>query len=158
MYKVLSFALLLVASLLLAQEKQLPAANLQSPVIVARERLVNQTAPIPTTTIFTPRQTGLYRLSVYMTMSRVGTAFWGFNFNWSDDGGAESSSMTGSTLISEHKKAPPNAYAYSDFTLQPGAVVTFEAIANVPVTYSVTQTGSASDDIYSLYYTIERLE
>src|SRR5260370_28594260 len=64
------------------------------PAIVARGKLTNQTAPIPSTTIFTPTQTGLYRLSVYATISKAdptGGSFWTLSPSWTDDGGNETS-------------------------------------------------------------------
>jgi hypothetical protein len=38
-------------------------STLVGPVIVAKVNLTNQTSTIPQTVIFTPKQTGLYRLS-----------------------------------------------------------------------------------------------
>jgi hypothetical protein len=45
------------------------------PVIVARVALTNQTAPIPPTTIVTPKQARLYRVSYYLDCG-------GQNLNW----------------------------------------------------------------------------
>src|SRR6266849_1999381 len=63
-----------------------------SPPILAKAKLPNQTAAIPTTTLFTPTQDGLYRLTVYMTQVVTvpsSSANWNFNVNWSDDAGQE---------------------------------------------------------------------
>jgi hypothetical protein len=58
---------------------------------VAKAKLVNQTAPIPTTTIFTPTQAGLYRLSVYATVtvgvSDCNNTYWVYSSQWTDDSG-----------------------------------------------------------------------
>jgi hypothetical protein len=65
MYKKLSIALLIVAFGLVAiRATGIPASTPTSPTIVVKRRLVNQTAPIATTTIFTPAHDGVYRLSL----------------------------------------------------------------------------------------------
>jgi hypothetical protein len=48
-----------------------PIKTFSYPVVVATGRLVNQTAPIQPTTILTPNQDGIYRLSVYGTLTRA---------------------------------------------------------------------------------------
>src|SRR5258706_4889680 len=68
MFKTLCVAVLLLSTFALTQARNSTVGPV-SPPIVARGKLLNQTAPIPTTTIFTPTQTGLYRLSVYGTVT-----------------------------------------------------------------------------------------
>src|SRR5258706_2567445 len=68
MFKSLCVAVLLLSTFALPQARNSTVGPV-SPPIVARGKLLNQTAPIPTTTIFTPTQTGLYRLSVYGTVT-----------------------------------------------------------------------------------------
>jgi hypothetical protein len=125
-----------------------------SPLIVAKGKLVNQTAPIPITTIFTPSQTGLYRLSLYMTTTkRAPLQAWNFNLFWTDDAGAE----TDYVLIAQGG-SPPYAYGTNPYYgTWPGQVITFEAVAGTPVNYSVIQTGPG-DSAYSEYYVVEQLE
>jgi hypothetical protein len=156
MYKTLCVAVLLLPTLVLAQgSKSASAGTFSSPQIVAKGKLPNQTAPIPTTTIFTPVQTGLYRLSVYATILKTAAnsnAYWDYSFNWTDDEGAESQSgfLIGYDTV------------FGQFYYQggsPGAPsMPFEAKAGTPITYDVQQYNGTDDSVYSLYYTLERLE
>jgi hypothetical protein len=97
MYKTLC-AVVLLSTFVLAQGSKststpTPANSFSLPLIVAKGKLVNRTTTVPMTTIFTPTQTGLYRLSVYMTTAihnASSTQDWEYNVSWSDDAGAES--------------------------------------------------------------------
>jgi hypothetical protein len=161
MNKSLCVASLLLATFVFASHGSTPTA-VNLPVIVASGKLANQTAPI-NATIFTPPHTGLYRLSVYITMTKTGGSGWAYNLYWSDDAGAEntfqlSSISSGGMIILNGGSLPPSAFAYNNTVQAPGSVVPFEAIAGVPVTYTVTQNGPPDGSVYSLYYTVERLE
>src|SRR6266516_3545129 len=72
MYKALCVVALLVATIALSSTSKSGAlpAPFPSPLIVAKGRILNQNAPISTTTIFTPTQSGLYRLSLYGTITQ----------------------------------------------------------------------------------------
>jgi hypothetical protein len=163
MYKTLGIAVVLLAAFAFMSGSRSADASPTTPIgpaIVAHGKLVNQTAPINTTTIFTPTHTGLFRLSIYMTCTKTGNSSnWFYNFNWSDDAGAENANVNGGSLIYIHSNyGPPSAYAFNDATYWPGSAVPFEAIAGVPVTYTVTQSGAPDGSAYSLYYVVERLE
>jgi hypothetical protein len=126
------------------------------PAIVARGKLLNQTAPIPTTTIFTPTQTGLYRLSVYATITTsdpISQSAWYFNYSWSDDAGPQ---VAGGILF--QSGASFGEFNNDTSTLDGGQVKAFEAKAGTPITYSMTQAGASDSSAFSLYYTVERLE
>ena len=159
MYKTLCVAVLLLATIVFtsgSKPADASATGLPSPVVVAKGKLFNQTTSITTTTLFTPASTGLYRLTVYATVSSADqSSFQGWNYvlTWADDAGAESSN---NILAVNANATPPNAWGSSTF-LSPGCVSTFEAIANSPVTYSFEQTGPSSTAI-SLYWVVERLE
>jgi hypothetical protein len=125
---------------------------------IAREgRLTNQTAPIPTTTIFTPTQTGLYRLSVYATLTK-------------NDIGSSSNWYVGATYTddSEQQQVLQMQYFYNDslgmgsiqqaLSQLGGPTMTFEAKAGTPIAYNVALLGSPDNSAYSLYYALERLE
>jgi hypothetical protein len=128
-----------------------------SPQIVARGKLLNQNAPIPTTTILTPTQSGLYRLSVYgtVTTSTCSGSYWSLNPEWTDDSGVLGSEN--GVLQSNGDCLGPfvSVVSYDYLT---GATVTFEAKGGTAITYSVSQIGSPDGSAYSLYYTLERLE
>lgn len=135
-----------------------PNTTFTSPLIVAKRRLVNQTAPIPATTIFTPTQSGLYRLSMYATVTQANPATndnWYTHIYWSDDAGAEESNGAGYILSWNSGNTPPSAWAASTGD-QPGLVITFEAVAGMPISYAVT--GVADGSAFSLYYVVERIE
>src|SRR5580700_162222 len=92
MYKTLCAVILLLPIFAIAQDSNPASAPsaFTSPLIVAKARLLNRTAPIPTTTIWTPTQSGLYRLSVYGSVTQlntISTVFWDFQPSWTDDSG-----------------------------------------------------------------------
>jgi hypothetical protein len=135
-----------------------PNASSTSPLILAKRRLVNQTAPIPATTIFTPTQSGLYRLSMYATVTQANPSTndnWYTHIYWSDDAGAEESNAAGDILSWNSGNTPPSAWANSTGD-QPGLVITFEAVAGMPISYAVD--GVADGSAFSLYYVVELLD
>jgi hypothetical protein len=165
MYKTLCVVVFLLPTFAFSQTTKVtnasaPATTFPSPQIVARAKLPHQTAAIPTTTMFTPIQDGLYRLSVYGTLLNTGTTglTWNFNLGWTDDAGAES--IPG--LVSGYDF---NFGAFGQFdgysgNIAPigGPATVFEAKAGQPITYSVTAQGDPDGTAYSLYFTLERLE
>jgi hypothetical protein len=157
MYKALCMAALLAGLLALTGRSSSAApAPFTSPIIVAKGKLVNQTAPIPTTTIFTPAQSGLFRLSVYGTITNgTGTDLtqWNYNPMWTDDSGIPLNAAGMLTSINTHN----GSFQWTNIG-QMGAAITLEAKGGTPITYSVTQSGPLDTSAYSLYYTLERLE
>ncbi len=160
MYKTLCAAVLLFPTLVLAQSSKpaSPPTPFPSPLIVAKGKLVNQTAPIPMTTIFTPNQTGLYRISVYVTLTKSdpsSQSFWNYYVQWTDDAGTEDG-----YLFYEYGNLTGQFYNASYSSGQPlgGISLPFEAQAGQPISYFATQNGPADNSAYSLYYTLERLE
>lgn len=155
MLKHACLAVLLGSSFGVAQTSK-PAA-FTSPQIVAKAKLPNQTAPIPTRTIFTPAQTGLYRLSIYATVVKAdpsSQSYWYVNPAWTDDSGAVS--QAGGVLFLPGTTAGP--FEFDGVALLGGDAFVFEAVAGMPITISVTQGGPSDNSSYSLYYTLERLE
>jgi hypothetical protein len=168
MYKSICAVALLLAAFAFASGSRSADASPttpSSPIIVARGKLLNQTAPIPTTTIVTPTQSGLYRLSIYMflTVPNVNSCgFWRYMLSWSDSAGAEQYGQfyanTGPVLSLSGGQAPPGAWAYNTYNA-PSQVVTFQAVAGSPITYSVVQEQCIGENgTYDLYYALERLE
>jgi hypothetical protein len=125
---------------------------------VAKGKLLNQTAPIATTTIFTPVQTGLYRLSVYATLpvnNEFSTSSWNYNIGWTDD--------TGPQAVQGFLFQQGNVLGqFYNFNFGPnvlgGTTLPFEAKTGTPITHSMTQLGSPDGSAFSLYYVLERLE
>ncbi len=159
MYKALCVVALLLAIFALtsgSKPADASATGLPSPVIVARGKVLNQTLPIPTTTIFTPEQTGLYRLSVYATLTAGAentNSYWSYNPVWTDDSGVLSNA--GGILFSND--GSKGSFDWSNVNTI-GSTIVLEAMAETAITYSVSQYGPPDGSVYSLYYTLERLE
>jgi len=133
MYKVLCVAVLLLATFAFvsgSKPADAAASGLPTPVILARNKLVNQTAPIPLTTIFTPTADGLYRISTDASGAQM------FDFD----------------LIAGYNQqlGQFDEYGYS-------VPLVFEAKAGTPVAYAVTESGPPDNSVYAIYYTVERL-
>ncbi len=160
MYKAICVLAFLVASFALTSGSKIAdasAGGLPSPVIVARAKLANQTAPIPTTTIFTPTQDGLYRISAYATVAKAdpnSQSAWSFGVQWTDDAGA--GQLANGVLFGIGNVS--QAFIWENSFSLGGATVILEAKAGTPITYSMTQCCSPDNSAYSLYYTLERLE
>jgi len=154
MYKSVCVVVVLLAAFAFTSGSRSADASPTTPIgpsIVAHAKLTNQTATIPATTILTPKTTGLYRLSIYQTLTTANPASqscWEIILNWTDDAGAEEAEVN----CDFGSQTPPQAYVYSP------QVLTFEVTAGSPLTYSVAQFGGSDGTAYSLYYTLERLE
>jgi hypothetical protein len=163
LYKNLSIAVLLVAfGFVAARSAGTPAPTLTPPAIVKKVILANQTAPIPTTTIFTPASNGLFRLSVYITQvvpaeKQGSQSNWQYQFNWTDDAGPES--PLAPLMWVGSAQTPPKAWGVPYYSESPGTVTVFEAIAGQPVSFSVNLVDPAGvgGGTYSLYFVVERL-
>jgi hypothetical protein len=112
------------------------ATNTSYPVIVARVSLTNQTAPIPPTTIVTPKQDRLYRVSYYLDCGGKDLD-WIILLHWADANGNE-------TFTSAPCNSPNNPSL---------GVATVRASASSPLRYETT--GVAGH--YDLFFTVERL-
>ncbi len=148
------FTLFAAALVCFAFALPIPASGQTSPLIVASGKMVGQTQGIPKTTLFTPTETGLFRVSVYMCMTKPGSPNrdWIFALNWTDDAGPESDQLADLPMTS----SPPNAYALS-YALPAGFA--FEVVAGQPITFTVdASTGTGSKGAYSIYYTVEQIQ
>jgi hypothetical protein len=86
-----------------------------SPQVVQRVALIGQTGAIPTTTLFTPSQKGLYRISAYMTATNLegGQGSYSWVLNWTDDAGAEIANFY---FLADN--APPLAWGYTGVAIR----------------------------------------
>jgi hypothetical protein len=146
----LMFLLIGTCSLCFAQATT-PTTTTGFPRVVAHVSLTGQSHGIPSTTVFTPTVSGLYRISAYMTLTvpqeQVGD--WILGLGWNDDAGTEST-----TLVEQPVSATP-PFAYE--TNQNMNTFTFWAKTGIPVTYNVTVSGNPTGTQYELFFTIERL-
>ncbi|HWY20989.1 MAG TPA: hypothetical protein VNX26_07190 [Candidatus Acidoferrum sp.] len=164
MYKNLCVAILLFATFVFTSGSKPADASPtgpSSPVIVATVKLTGQTAPISSTTLFTPTATGVYRVSAYMTQVtpvNLLNVFWYLNLRWRDDAGAESAAVETNNPVLQTltSGAPPNAYGFDG--IPPGSTSIIEAKAGQPITYSVVLSAGTSGGTYSLFMVVERLE
>ena len=133
------------------------------PHVVATTTVINQTAAIPTTTIFTPQHSGLYRISSYMATTTPGTldlGYWVLWLGWTDEAGAEIMAP----LELRGVVVAPYAYGFTtsigDANSFPGpgggSSFVVRAIAGTPVTYAVTNGGT--NGTYEVFLVVERLE
>jgi len=154
MYKTLCVAVLLFGTFVLTSGSKPADASPTRPslpVIVATGKLVDQTAPIPTTTIFTSPQDGLVRVSFYATLTKADPnshSYWSYNLTWTDDAGPQ---FEGPLLTSCGYTGQFNCTGIPN-------PLTIEAKTGTAVTYNMTQTGPPDSSSYSLYYTVERLQ
>ena len=112
------------------------------PIIVAQLTLTNQTGPIPQTTIFTPTQSGVYRVSAYIASTSPGQ----------DD--AFSATLVYTDDVALEYAALNNGS--SGYYATSSGFTTFRAIANNPVSF-YTQGSTPQGTTYCVYITIERL-
>lgn len=126
--------------------------------LVKNGKFRNQTSVL-VGTIVTPDTDGLFRLSVYATITTADTSSnsnWQVNFYWTDDSGVQQQAhdpvLTGySNRVGQFDGpfgVPPEG----------GVESVFEAKAGTPITFDVIQQGSPDRSAYSFYYTLERLE
>jgi hypothetical protein len=129
-----------------------------SPLIVAKRRLVNQTAPIPTTTIFTPAQDGVFRLSVYATLTGTDSSsqsYWQWGSAWTDDAGPQNPQQV---YFSPNQDSITSGQFLGLDAIGGGLLTTIEAKAGTPITFTVSQVGGPDNSAYSLYYVLEQIE
>jgi hypothetical protein len=154
MYKSV-FVLAVVAAALVFFVKEsngVPATSITTPGIVAKIRLTGQTATIPSTTVFTPAQSGLFRATAYMsiTVPSGGGGVWAMSLYWTDDAGSETAYLAELGTTS----APPYSYATSEQG-DPASSITFYAVSGVPVTCLI---GNGPGGTYDAFLVVERLE
>ncbi|MGA8432995.1 MAG: hypothetical protein WB729_24445 [Candidatus Sulfotelmatobacter sp.] len=160
MNKALAVAVLLLGVLAIGFATSSPTTGtFAGPRVIATGALTGQTSNIPTTTIFTPPRSGLFRLSAYATLTTPATSgfqsSWAYDFTWTDDAGV----ATGGTRILIDPQNDQTVGAFNWNEVGPyGTTLLFQAKGGTSVTYDVTQLGTPDGSAYSLYYTIERLE
>jgi len=150
MNKALAVAVLLVGAFVFGFATNNTADR--EPHVVAKVDFTNQTAGIPTTTIFTPTHTGLYRVSNAMTMSSPvpnSNGGWNLIFNWTDEGGTETA-----FLAQLSNAATPNQ-DYPTPGLGENPLI-FKALAGTPVSYQVFSDFGAGT--YAISFVVERID
>ena len=122
-----------------------------SPQIVARVNLTGQTNSIPTTTFFTPKSDGLFRLSGVMVTTLASnqlTGTWETTIGFTPDSGA-----TTQPWVSTNTAVITGGVNESTLTVRSNA--------GNPLTYSVSvgaNSGDPQGSTYELFLVLERLE
>jgi hypothetical protein len=119
------------------------------PRIVAKIHLTGQTAPIPTTTVWTPKKSGLFRFSGVMVVTAASSQ----NGNW------------GTTIGFTPLRGGPTSLLWIEINSQVvgGGVsaypLTVWDIAGQPLTYEVpVVSGNPQGSKYELFFTVEQLQ
>jgi hypothetical protein len=130
-----------------------------SPAIVAQGKLINQTEPF-SATIFTPAKNGVFRLSVYATLTTAASnsqSFWHYAASWTD---ATGQVQTSASILTTGNDNTVSAF-YSALGLG-GATMTIQANAGTPITLftylSCPGSSCADGSAYSAYYVLESLQ
>jgi hypothetical protein len=122
------------------------APKFTTPQIVATFHRLGQTAEIPPTTIYTPKNWGTFRISIVM----VGTVASGQNGTWAgvvdfkDGAGDNTGTAFSAQLVSEVKQT-----VFAEFPIR--------AEARKPIKFSVTGYGSPQGSKYNVWVVVEQL-
>lgn len=120
LYRLLVLSLVVMASV---------TALAQSPVIVAQVSLFSESQSIAPTTLFTPSNSGVYRISAYMfTKNAVNSGYWSLHLKWVDDDNSRETPKFWVQVTSKPR--------YS----QGSEIV--RAVAGQPISYFTSQEGS----------------
>ena len=141
-------SLLMVLSLLHGEEDE----GEHHAKIIARVSLTGQTGAVPATTLFTPREDGLFRVSAYLVVTGTNNAQQGacFDLRWTDD------SLT---------LSPSLGFSFPPTPVGPGncgkigaraqATIVIRAKAHTPVSFLTNLFGPAFP--YDFFITAEKL-
>ena len=102
-------------------------------------KLAGQTGSISPTTLFTPGDSGLYRVTVYLNSSAAGSGTIAGSVAWTDEVGPQAASGT-----------VTNVDTYSSMN------VIVRATSGNAIRYSTTEAGTSG--AYNLFITVEQLE
>jgi hypothetical protein len=149
------------------------------PRVVATVALTDQTAEIPTTTLFTPQSDGLYRISSYGVVTAPNSGpngLWEVQLNWTDDSGPQgcaalpygnggSSPSPCSLMVLDSGGIPGlNNYGQSwnsGYYSPPNNTAVVQAKAGAPIAYAVGAApapfSSPTGSTYELFITVEQL-
>ena len=128
----------------------LASSQVVSPVIVANGKLLGMNSGF-SQTVFTPSQSGVYRVSVYLavTAQGAGTASWSVAARWTDDAGREGGLASGFLLQVDDNQTPPKAGGQASRVI--------EATAGSPIVVDVRGAKPADGSTINFYYVVEQL-
>jgi hypothetical protein len=156
MFFLLALALYMIPTTAVAQQSGFKPGV---PVIVNETEFINQTAPLPATTIFTPTLAGTYRVSSYVEFTSLTSVQWEVcaSLQWTDDSvtqqvGYLSSAESSGGVCGAISYTNPNRNisAWGSVIIHPQA----GSAVNLTIEASFPAPGAPA---YSVYITIERL-
>lgn len=115
------------------------------PCVVASVSLTNQTQPLPSTPIFTPTNSGIFRISAYLSTSKTNNPFasWTVSLGWTDDIGP--------------RQSGPKAFQNAS-TAGIGTFVV-QSLGGQPLFFRTRSDSGASGSLrYNLFIVVEQLE
>jgi hypothetical protein len=152
MKRLIGFAFLMVISTAFASGATLPHPT----NVVAKKSILNQVGPIQTQTLFTPKTTGDFRVSIYLTSPAVtGTGASNYYIlvlpSWTDDSGTWPSKWFGVYGI-------PFMSTITGQTVpsQAGGSAVIHVKANTPIQIMDGGSGDVVDT-YNVFVTVEKL-
>ena len=141
-------SLSILAGLVLNSDRGHGQGGQQTPIIIKQVSLKNQTTS-PTVTLYTPTSSGLYRITVYASVTPSSGNDVCPNVTWTDESGEQSQGiMMGWSNFSSCAFPGPSSG---------GAVLIVHSEANQPVTFNAGFSGSSEDE-YNLFITVEQLQ
>jgi len=115
---------------------------------VASVQLTNLTSDLPTTTIFTPSTSGLYRISADMVAVQGGSGGnWNFYLDWTDDAGVAQEEGEVFVCAGCGPYNPARSFPF-----------VFRTNANTPVTYKTSHTPGTEGSTYEVFFVVEQLQ
>jgi hypothetical protein len=116
----------------------------KTPIIVASVALTNQTSGVPKTTLVTPANSAVYRVSAYISNQTDNTgSAWCLSLGWTDENGARTKTLQASTTY-----APTWA----------SEVFVARDLAGSALTYSTNECLGQSTLPYETFVTVERVQ
>jgi hypothetical protein len=132
---------LMVCTFTVAQDEAAPRATLTAPKIVASGVFQHQSAAIAPMTILTPSTAGLYRISVYISMTNQQPNVGWFAHILIIDASSDVEMQVGAI-------SPGNNFGSGIFSPRPG----------IPINFQVEPSGVPSVGFYTARYVIEQIQ
>lgn len=150
-------AVLVVAALALSFGSARPP--LTAPIIVASGQALHRTNPLPQVPMYTPVVDGVYRVSVYATLTTrdaSSNSYWAYNVAWTDAAGAGQYAWL---LLADGANNVGMFYPYWNQNEQAGSYpIVIQARAGRPIIHSMSQSGPPDGSAYNLYWVVEQIQ
>jgi len=133
--------------------------SLTAPIIVASGQALHKTTTLPLAPMYTPVMDGLYRISVYATLTTrdsSSNSTWTYNVEWTDAAGPGSVAWL---LQASGANNVGAFYPYFNPTEQAGSYpIVIQARAGKTIMHTMSQTGPPDGSAYNLYWVVEQIK